>query len=187
MHYQRNSAATGVGGISGNDRYGIESSIVAGNLNNFGSSDISGSDFPDDIHNLIGGDPLLAPLGNYGGPTQTMALLPGSPALDKGDPYAMDDPGVLVTTDQRGVTRPSGEGATPDIGAFQGGYIPVISRLSFSVQPSNTTAGSILNPAIQVQVFDQYGNLLSVKTSDKISVKILKGPAQTFSQGSTTT
>ena len=26
-------------------------------------------------------DPLLTPLGNYGGPTQTMGLLTGSPAL----------------------------------------------------------------------------------------------------------
>src|SRR5262249_27854139 len=29
-------------------------------------------------------DPLLAPLGDYGGPTQTMPLLPGSPAIDAG-------------------------------------------------------------------------------------------------------
>jgi hypothetical protein len=29
-------------------------------------------------------NPLLAPLGYYGGPTQTMPLLPGSPALDAG-------------------------------------------------------------------------------------------------------
>ena len=27
--------------------------------------------------------PLVAALGNYGGPTQTMALLPGSPAIDR--------------------------------------------------------------------------------------------------------
>jgi hypothetical protein len=31
--------------------------------------------------NLTGGLPLLAPLGNYGGPTQTMPPLAGSPAL----------------------------------------------------------------------------------------------------------
>ena len=35
--------------------------------------------------NLVGvADPLLAPLGNYGGPTQTVALLPGSPAIGAG-------------------------------------------------------------------------------------------------------
>ena len=39
----------------------------------------------------------LAPLGDYGGPTQTMALLPGSPAIGAG--IAVSG----VTTDQRGL------------------------------------------------------------------------------------
>ena len=42
-------------------------------------------------------DPLLAPLGSYGGHTQTMALLPGSQAIGTGEAL------VGVTTDQRGV------------------------------------------------------------------------------------
>ena len=33
--------------------------------------------------NIVGVDPLLGPLAYNGGPTQTMALLPGSPAIDK--------------------------------------------------------------------------------------------------------
>jgi hypothetical protein len=33
-------------------------------------------------------DPLLAPLGDYGGPTQTFPLLPGSPAIGKGGAVA---------------------------------------------------------------------------------------------------
>ena len=52
----------------------------------------------------------LAPLGFYGGPTQTMALLPGSPAIGTGTAVSG------VTTDQRGVPLDS---PTPDIGAFQ--------------------------------------------------------------------
>ena len=52
----------------------------------------------------------LAPLGDYGGPTQTMALLPGSPAIGKGT--GADAP----ITDQRGFALDS---PTPDIGAFQ--------------------------------------------------------------------
>ncbi len=47
-------------------------------------------------------DALLAPLGHYGGPTQTFALLPGSPALDAGN-NALIPAGV--TTDQRGLPR----------------------------------------------------------------------------------
>ncbi len=34
----------------------------------------------------INTDPLLGPLQNNGGPTSTYALLPGSPAIDRGDP-----------------------------------------------------------------------------------------------------
>jgi hypothetical protein len=71
---------------------------------------------PASANNLIGGNPLLAPLGNYGGPTQTMALLPGSPAIGAG--VISDYPGTTtpITTDQRGVALDS---PAPDIGAFQ--------------------------------------------------------------------
>ena len=45
----------------------------------------------------------LAPLGNYGGPTQTMALLPGSMAIGAG--LAANDAGTNTpdTSDQRGL------------------------------------------------------------------------------------
>jgi uncharacterized delta-60 repeat protein len=56
-------------------------------------------------------DPLLAPLGDNGGPTPTLALLPGSPAIDAGDDSA------CPPTDQRGVSRP--QGLSCDIGAFE--------------------------------------------------------------------
>jgi hypothetical protein len=54
-------------------------------------------------------DPLLGPLRNNGGPTWTMALPVGSPAIDAGDST------VTAATDQRGVYRD----AAPDIGAFE--------------------------------------------------------------------
>ena len=57
------------------------------------------------------GDPLLGPLQDNGGLTQTQALGAGSTALNKG---------VVVTgmsTDQRGAPRPSGP--KPDIGAYE--------------------------------------------------------------------
>ncbi len=56
-------------------------------------------------------DPLLAPLGDYGGPTLTHALLPGSPAIDAGANAGA--PG----SDQRGLARVVN--GTVDIGAFE--------------------------------------------------------------------
>jgi hypothetical protein len=54
-------------------------------------------------------NPLLAALGNYGGPTQTIALLPGSPAIGGGTRVG------APATDQRGLERAD----RVDIGAFQ--------------------------------------------------------------------
>ncbi|HKY62213.1 MAG TPA: choice-of-anchor Q domain-containing protein [bacterium] len=82
-------------------------------------------------------DPLLGPLADNGGPTQTHALLVGSPAIDRGNPngcQALDfdafvpdssDPLVFftLTDDQRHLTRPVAilDPAVPicDIGAFE--------------------------------------------------------------------
>lgn len=58
-----------------------------------------------------GVNPLLSALGAFGGPTLTMALLEGSPAINAG----LASHGL--PTDQRGVRRPYGVGV--DIGAFE--------------------------------------------------------------------
>jgi CSLREA domain-containing protein len=69
-------------------------------------------------------DPLLAPLGAYGGPTLTMALLPGSPAMDAA--AILSPP---LPTDQRGLPRQrdgdATAGALPDIGAYEVQLAPV--------------------------------------------------------------
>ena len=59
--------------------------------------------------NLIGAGVLLAPLGNYGGPTQTTPPLPGSPAICGG---VIADIPTGVTTDQRGLPRTTTYGTT---------------------------------------------------------------------------
>ena len=77
------------------------------------------------LSNLIGTtadpiNPLLAPLADYGGPTQTMALLPGSPAINAGsNALAVDANGNQLTTDQRGAGFPRIVRATVDIGAYE--------------------------------------------------------------------
>src|SRR5262249_14667549 len=63
-------------------------------------------------------DAKLGPLRDNGGPTLTHALLPGSPAIDAGQPGdCTDGLGAPITTDQRGVGRP--QGPRCDIGAFE--------------------------------------------------------------------
>ncbi|MEX2373570.1 MAG: choice-of-anchor Q domain-containing protein, partial [Dehalococcoidia bacterium] len=65
---------------------------------------------------VINADPFLGLLASNGGPTQTHALLTGSPAIDAGDNAACAAAPVNGV-DQRGVTRP--QGATCDIGAYE--------------------------------------------------------------------
>jgi hypothetical protein len=79
-------------------------------------------------HNIVitTGGPALAPLGNYGGPTMTHALLIGSPAIDNGNDSEVDN--YLLTYDQRGRTRKiniagvtDGLDGYSDIGAYETG------------------------------------------------------------------
>jgi hypothetical protein len=70
---------------------------------------------------LIDTDPMLGPLANNGGPTQTFAVRSASPLLDAGDTSAptRDQSLPLPSTDQRGAgfARVSGTGL--DIGAYE--------------------------------------------------------------------
>lgn len=70
------------------------------------------------VNNIINKDPKLGFLAKNGGPTRTMALLAGSPAIDAGTAVFT---GVAIPgKDQRGVSRPRGSGY--DIGAYE--YVP---------------------------------------------------------------
>ena len=76
--------------------------------------------------NIVGQDPLFGPLQYNGGPTQTHALLPGSPAIDAGAPAGCTGAaGAPLTTDQRGFPRPYGPAC--DIGAVE--YNPNITLI----------------------------------------------------------
>jgi predicted outer membrane repeat protein len=121
-----NSAGISGGGIH-NDILGtltLNNTIVA---NSLGAQDVTNLGSLTGSHNLIetgsglGGlintitaDPNLGPLQNNGGPTQTHALLPGSPALDAGN-NALIPAGI--TTDQRGLFRVVN--GTVDLGAYE--------------------------------------------------------------------
>jgi hypothetical protein len=69
--------------------------------------------FSSALHDAVGADPLLGPLEGNGGPTETMALSVGSPAL------GVVPAGVCPSTDQRGLPRPDGRETACDIGAYE--------------------------------------------------------------------
>ena len=131
-----NTAGVSGGGLYNDDgKVTIGNTIVAVNTASTAGPDALGT-FASQGNNLIGEtdyshgwidtdltgtiadplNPVLASLGNYGGPTQTAALLPGSPALDAGNSALIPDG---VTTDQRGLARIVN--SVVDIGAFESG------------------------------------------------------------------
>jgi hypothetical protein len=85
------------------------------NLSSDGTCNFNGTG---DLNNT---DPMLGQLGNYGGPTQTIPLLSGSPAIDAGNPSGCTDgKGHLLKTDQRGRPRPDKEDTGGcDMGAYE--------------------------------------------------------------------
>jgi hypothetical protein len=77
-------------------------------------------------------DAGLAPSpANNGGPTDTYALLPGSPAIDTGDSTPMACP----SPDQRGVPRPIGSAC--DVGAYE--FAPPAATTGDAGTPTTTT------------------------------------------------
>jgi hypothetical protein len=108
----------------------LQNSIVANNAGgnchgtmtsdgyNLSSDDSCSFNGTGDLNNT---DPDLGPLQSNGGPTQTMALLPGSPAIDSGNPDGCTDGhGHLLKTDQRGEPRPDREDSgSCDRGAYE--------------------------------------------------------------------
>jgi hypothetical protein len=85
------------------------------NLSNDNTCNLNGAG---DLNNT---DPMLGKLGNHGGPTQTIPLLSGSPAIDAGNPSGCTDgQGHLLRTDQRGKARPDKEDSGGcDMGAYE--------------------------------------------------------------------
>ena len=80
-----NSANDGGGIYTFYSELNVTGSIVANNSAT-SNNNIGGTPMNTDAFNIIGGDPMLGPLADNGGPTLTHALLPGSPAINAGDP-----------------------------------------------------------------------------------------------------
>lgn len=117
-----NNAANGISPFLGGTAGTIElsNSVVTGNIgascggpisslgHNISSDATCGLTGPGDMNGV---DPKLGPLADNGGPTQTHALLAGSPAINAGDNNG------CPATDQRGVARP--QQGVCDIGSYE--------------------------------------------------------------------
>jgi hypothetical protein len=125
------SVVAGNQALTGPDLYGA---LGSSGYNLFGQS-AGGSGYgPTDLLDV---DAKLGPLQDNGGPTRTMALLPGSPAIDSGDNTGAPD------WDQRGPGFPRIVNGTIDRGAFevQGtGNSPAGGRSVLATAPRPVTA-----------------------------------------------
>ncbi|MCI0743108.1 MAG: Ig-like domain-containing protein [Gemmataceae bacterium] len=151
----------------------IENSIVALNTHVNGGPDIDGV-VSSQGHNLIGNtadasglvasdllnvDPQLGALANNGGPTQTRALLTGSPAINAANTA------TAPASDQRGVSRPQGPAA--DIGAFELQLAPSNQPPVAQDQSKSTNEDTPLNDTLPASDPDE----------DALSYTVVASPA----------
>lgn len=165
----------------------VKNSIVAGNNSATVPPDIVGV-YTDGGGNQVATFANLAPLGNYGGQTQTQIPLPGSPAVCTG--LSSNIP-AIVQADQRGlpdenVTYPGYSGTSPcvDTGSVQTNY-----SMSFSAQPAPVApASSILmnTPFTAAVTVEESGSAFNVPVPVPLTLMgtgTLTGGSATTSNG----
>ena len=168
-----NSALNGGGGIFNDNNFNNASSLTLKNTvlaNSFygncfvstGSILSSGYNLSDDTSCTSfftsTGDMNNTPAGldpnglqNNGGPTQTIALLATSPAVDaiplSPTNYCTDVGGNPVTTDQRGIARP--QGSACDIGAFE--LVQYAAQVQQPINPDGSSVFSVKRGVVPVK------------------------------------
>jgi Bacterial Ig-like domain len=131
--------------------------------------------FSTNNNSLSGVDPMLGPLADNGGPTQTHALLEGSPAIDKGNSFG-------ESTDQRGLVRPSNFVGIPDASGGDGSDIGAFELQAPDTTPPKVTStvpgnGGEVGPAVNVKA----------TFSEKMDTNTINGQTfKLFKKGSTT-
>jgi VCBS repeat-containing protein len=175
-----NSAAGAGGGIYNGRTATLKNTIVANNTARFNGGNCFGNvPITDGGYNLewpgndcgiaLSADPKLGPLQDNGGSTKTHALLPGSPAIDKGNSFG-------ATTDQRGEERPhdlvsiqnatGGDGS--DIGAFEVQTLPPVANADAYTTNEDTTL-TVNAPGILSNDSDPDGDSLSASVNTQPS------------------
>jgi uncharacterized repeat protein (TIGR01451 family) len=198
------------GGIENLGTLSLHNSIVAGNTADVGAADIGGSPttasynligFPETIYYTWNGiGPIVPVNGNNGnitginastlietilayngGPTLTLALIPGSAAIDAADNVLCANAPVS-NLDQRGVVRPQGQRC--DIGAFElASTVSADLAVSETVTPNPLMVRDSLSWTITVKN-NGTANATGVKLIDTLPIAGLSSISVTASQGS---
>jgi hypothetical protein len=141
-----NSARVGAGvATSGESSANLSNNVFFNNLDTGGAEDDCVSCTSNT--QAVDADPMLAPLGNYGGPVQTMLPQPGSAAICAGSATLLP---MGLTTDQRGFPRTTSYSinGTPtvcvDAGAVQTNY----QSVQFTNVPSSGSYNGVLGTAV---------------------------------------
>ena len=227
-----NTAGNGVlgngGGIYSAANVNVNNSIIAGNSDGMAPSnpDVSGtftsnganiigdpngsSNFGADTTNVMASTVINTTLADNGGPTQTHALVPGSPAIDAGN-----NANAMGLTDQRGTGFSRIFNTIVDIGAYEAqqeidiqGGTPLISIASGDTTPATaddtdfgttnvaggtvvktfTIANTNVNPATPVGDITLTGTpLVSIGGTNAADFTVTTTPASSIAPGNTTT
>jgi hypothetical protein len=140
------------------DAGGAATTLLGKNL----ISDTTGNNGLTPASALIVGPASLAPLGNYGGPLQTMHLLAGSLAIDAGGTV---NPGG---TDQRGFPR--FVNGNLDIGAVETGPIHLVNKTGDGAATATTLRKAITDATAPGAVIQFDPNIFNGQAIDIISL-----------------
>ena len=175
-----NNKATNSGGGIYNQSWGAVNAVNTIMANSTSGGDcVNNGEYGLNINNLVEdgscfaslqGDPNLAPLADNGGFTQTMALPPGSPAIDAGDDEN------CAATDQRGITRP--QGSHCDIGAYElepDVTPPAVLSMTRAGDDPTTAASVDFTVTFSEPVRDVDTNDFALDATDSISNAVVSG------------
>jgi fibronectin-binding autotransporter adhesin len=177
---ENSAAANGGGGVFNQSSTGtvifhntiLKAGSSGANIANSGSISSSGYNLSSDngggyfnaTGDQINTDPQLGPLQNNGGPTLTHALLPGSPAINAGDPnFHPGDFNPPLDFDQRGPGFARIVNGRLDIGAFEVGLLMFNSATSLAIHGPNQPQPFAINlplsgnPGIECRSSDGVG------------------------------
>jgi hypothetical protein len=163
------------------DSNSSNNSVISGSSNIVEpNSSVSGSD---DIVENSATAAGLGTLGDYGGPTETIPLLAGSPAINAGSNLlAVDTSGNTLTTDQRGVSYARQIAGVVDIGAYEFQTIsvtPNTTNLATSASTLTITGSGFDPSAVNDSVTFNDGAVGTVTSASASSLTVTFSTAPT--------